>query len=322
MLIEAPGNVELSSYAPVRIAEHPAHVTDEMIDAQINRELERFARYVDAPDAAAEGDFLYVDMTTTVNGKAEASLSGNGLTIALGKGMEPEGFVENVTGMNVGESRSFDFVAYDRTGYANGPDMFHVDIRLIAKHRRTVPKLTDEFVASRLSQHDSTVEQFRNRVRAFLLDKQKSHNEMRLEQDAVSELSTRLITPIDDSSIEEMRDALLDTLTREIAMQGSTLSRFMEQQGLSERQFQMTLLVQARESIRQGFALDALARHLGVTVDEGARRQAVGELAQENADEMWRRCEAENAWEAVDTMARRNAAVAWLMKTAIIERKR
>lgn len=321
MLIEAPSNVELSSYAPVRIAEHPAHVTEAMIDAQINRELERFARYIDAPDAAMEGDLLYVDMTTTVNGKKEAALSGNGISIALGKGMEPEGFVENVTGMTVGESRSFDFIAYDQTGQTNGPDTFHVDISLIAKQRRAVPELTDEFVSSRLSQHDSTVKQFRNRVRAFLLDKQKTQNEMRLEQDAVSELSTRLVTPIDDTSIEEMRDAILETLTRDMAIQGSTLSRFMEQHNMNERQFQMALLVQAREALRQGFALDALARHLGTTVDENARKQAIAELAPENADEVWSRCETENAWDVVDTMAKRNAAAAWLMETAIIERK-
>lgn len=316
MMLESPHEMTLSSYEPVLVKESPTRVTEEMIDAQLAREMGRFAQYEDAPGGAQIGEILRVDMETFVNGEAEPGLTGNGMTVILDRGMLPSGFVDGVLGMKVGEEHSFDFTAHDSMNPAGAPDDFHVRISLIDKKRRTVPELTDEFVRTRLSERDKTVAQFRERVRAFLEKKQREDVLQRREQLAVSELSRRLVEPLPDSMIESARDDILESLSAEVASHGMTLSQFMQQQGMDERQFQMSIMIQARESLRQGFALDALARHLNVKVGDAARQRALDELAPNDPEAARRACEESNDWQAVDVMARRLAAVDWLMATA------
>lgn len=316
MILEAPIEMTLSSYDPVRVRETPPQVTEEMVDAQLAREMDRFAAYEDAPDGALEGEIMRVDMETLVNGHPEPGLTGNGLTVVLDRGMLPSGFVDGMLGIRPGEERTFDFAAHDSSNPSGAPDEFHIHVHLHEKRRRTVPRLTDEFVRSRLSERDKTVAQFRARVRAYLEGRQREESLQRREQLAVSELSRRLAQPLPDAMIESTRDDILESLSVEVASRGMTLAQFMQQQGMNERQFQMSIMIQARESLRQGFALDALARHLGVTVDDALRKRALEELAQDNAESARRACEEHGDWNAVDVMARRLAAVDWLMETA------
>lgn len=308
---------QLSSYEPVRVMETPVQVTDEMIEAQLARELARFASFEDAPGAAKEGEVLRVDMTVTVNGQVEPSLTGKDMSVLLSREMEPAGFVEGVTGMLPGEQRSFSFEAADSQNPSAVPDSFQVQVYLKEKRRRTVPQLTDEFVRERLSQSCRTVGEFREQVRAYLAEQQRRERDARREQLATAELGKRLVGVIPDEQIEEARDGIVESLMADLTASGMTLAQFMQQQGMTERQFQMTVTMQARESIRQGRALDALSEHLGVLVDDAARARALAELAPGNEDEARQRCDEQDGWDIVDTMARRMAARDWLMETAV-----
>lgn len=316
---EAQKDFELSTYEPVRVAVAPVRVTDEMVEAQLAREMARFARFEPAPGPAEEGESLRVNMHVAVNGVPEKALCGEGMTVALSRDMEPAGFVEGVAGMRTGERRSFDFTAHDQVNPGNPPDAFHVDIELLDKRRRVVPDLTDEFVRTRLSAQDATVAQFTERVRAYLADQQRREDEQRREQLACAELSRRLADALPDELIEQTRDDIMESLVADVAASGMTIAQFAEQQGMTERQLQMTILAQARESLRQGFALDVLYRHLGTPIDEAARARALAELAPGHEDEARTRCDERDGWEIVDVMARRLVAKDWLMKTAVFE---
>ena len=318
MILEAPAHYTLSSYEPVHVAEPAAHVTEEMIEAQLTREMARFARFEEAPGPACEGDCLRANLNITVNGQLAEDVSGQGVTVVLSHDAQPAGFVGGVVGMACGDTRSFDFTATDRTNPAAPPDAFHVEIELLEKKRRVVPELTDEFVRTRLSEHDKTVGEFRERVRAYLARQLEAENTERREQRAVEELGRRLKESIPDELIEQARDEILDSLTADLTAGGMTLAQFIEQQGMNERRFQMTIMMQARESLRQGFALDALWRHLRLPIDDAARERALEELAPGQTEQARKLCD-EQGWGPVEAMARRQAACDWLMRTAVFE---
>lgn len=319
MIREAPEHYRLSSYEPVRIAEPPVQVTEEMVDAQMAREMSRFARFEPALGPACEGECLRAKMEVLVNGEPEEAMSGESVTVVLQRGAQPEGFVAGIEGMRVGERRSFDFSAADPADPTGSPAAFHVDIELADKRRRVIPQLTDEFVRARLSATDRTVEQFRERVRRCLADEQGKGIKERRERLAVEELGKRLVGTIPDALIEEARDEIAVSFAADLTSSGLTLHQFLEQQGMSERHYQMTVMMQARESLRQGFALDVLYRHLKTPIDEAARQRALSLLAPGREEEARALCEEREGRDALEITARRQAACEWLMRTAVFE---
>ena len=305
---------ELSSYEPVYLHEPPAQVTEEAVNAQIMREMNRFATYEVSDGPVAEGDCVQVNMSTLANGVPEMSLSGDELAIVLSRELMPEGFVAAVEGMNVGDHKEFQF-----TNKESNQNLVHysVAIDVLDKRRRIVPELTDEFVAARLSQEDKTVEQFRNRVRVYLQGQISEGDSARREELADAELGRRLRGAIPDALIERTAADMLESIRANSAAQGLTLSQFIELQGMNEKQFQMTVMMQARESLRQGLALDALFEHLDMQLDEADFDRALTELTPGAEDEARKNFQANDAWFIVRNMAVRLKAHDWLMRTAV-----
>lgn len=305
---------ELSSYEPVYINEPPAQVTEEAINAQLMREMNRFATYEETEGPVCEGDCVQVNMSTLANGVPEVSLSGDGMAIVLSRDLMPEGFVSAVVGMNVGEHKEFEFANIERDAT---PVYYKVALDVVDKRRRTVPELTDEFVQARLSRTDKTVAQFKERVRKFLQEQQKGADTSRREELADAELGKRLRGAIPDALIERTSKDMMESIRSNAAAQGLTLEQFIQMQGMDEKQFQMTLMMQARESLRQGLALDALFDHLGMTLEDADYSQALHELAPGNEEAARKNFQDNDAWYIVRNMAMRLKAHNWLMKTAV-----
>lgn len=305
---------ELSSYEPVYLHEEPAQVTEEMINAQIMREMNRFATYERNEEPVTEGDCVQASMSTLANGVPEMSLSGDELAIVVSRDLMPEGFVAAIEGMRIGEHKEFQF-ANEENG--QGAVHYSVAIDVLDKRRRIVPELTDEFVSTRLSQTDKTVAQFRERVRAFLANQVSEGDGTRREELADAELGRRLRGAIPDALIERTAEDMLDSIRASSAAQGLTLSQFIQLQGMDEKQFQMTVMMQARESLRQGLALDALFEHLGMELEGADYDRALTELAPGAEEDARRSFQANDAWFIVRNMAVRLKAHDWLMKTAV-----
>ena len=311
---------ELSSYDPVRIHVPPASVTEQMIDAQLAREMERFAVVGPVEGPVAEGDNIFVDMQVTVNGKPAPELSGEKMSVMLLHGLMPGEYVENVVGMTKGESKSFDFAAVDRRDTSSVPDEFHVELTLLDAQRRTVPQLTDGFVATRLSATDKTVAEFREHVRAHLESTLQAEDARRREEAADAELASRLVGSVPDELIEKTTRNIVDQLRANLAARGMSLEQYFAQQGMNERQFQMSAMMQARESLRQGLALDALFRHMGYSLTEADVDRALAEVAPGNEERAKAGLEEDDETrEYVLQMAARLKAHDWLVKTAVFE---
>ncbi len=308
--------VKLSSYEPVYLKGARGRITEEQVNAQIMREMNRFATYKDAPGPAAEGDCLQVNLSTMANGAPDMGLSGDGLAIALSRDVMPLGFVEAVVGMNTGDHREFEFDNLESDG---GIVHYRCAVDLIDKKHRITPELTDEFVATRLSESAKTVAEFKDAVRGYLEKRADPAKDPQLEARLDEELSKRLQGSIPDELIERTAQGIMESIRQNAEAQGMTIAQFAQAQGADEQQFAMNVMRQARESLRQGFALEALFAHHGMEIDDADEKAALAELAP-GAEETARKNIADNdAWYLVRNLARRLKAHQWLVRTAVIE---
>ncbi len=307
---------ELSSYEPVYLHAPAPEVTKEAIDAQIAKEMNRFATYEEAQGPACEGECLQVNLSTMANGAPAMELSGDGVAIVVDRSLVPAGFVDGVIGMNVGEHREFSFDNLESTGEVVH---YQVAVDLVDKRRRNVPELTDEFVRTRLSQDDKTVEEFRARVAAWLGSKGSEAATARREEMVDEEVGSRLLAAIPDALVERAAADMTQAMRQNAEAQNMTLEQFAQANGMDSQQLGMQVMMQARESLRQGLALDALFDHLGMELDDADIARALEELAPGHAEEAKAAFQANDAWFIVQTMARRQCAHAWLVETAVFE---
>ena len=92
-----------------------------------------------------------------------------------------------------------------------------------------------------------------------------------------------------------MREQLMNNVRQTAQQQGKTLDAFIEEQG-GQQQFGMMMMMQIRELLVQGFALDALFRHEHLVLNDDdinaacrLRKRSVGRKVQRSAF-LWLQC--------------------------------
>lgn len=307
---------ELSSYEPVKVKVSDQHLDEQLVEGYIHQVLEQHAHWQRPERAVQAGDFILVDMETELNGAHEEGLSGQHMSIELAYGKMPKDFVDNVAGMEVGQEREFSFIAPRQDAMDGQFDSFSVRLKLRDARIKVVPELSDRFVCEALSDSGSSVEEFRENVRNMLRARLGMENEQGREAAADAELASRLTDPIPDVLIERMSRDIYSSLRRNLDAQNMSVAQYLEREGMDERKFQMSLMSQARDALRQGLALDALFEHLDEPIGPDDIRRALSELAPGRTDEAERYFKSNGTWSMVLQMAGRLKAHDWLMRTA------
>lgn len=313
---------ELTDYSPVHVKRQPFELTDKMVSLQIAQEMERFAVFEESAGALEVGDYAMFDMTTQINGEEAAGLSGKNSRLALVRGEMPDGFIDAVVGMMPGDERTFEFTA-KLPGAGDGavPDKFNVRAKLIEKRVRRVPELTDEFVRENMQGAGvgETAESFRASVKARMEAQVEEQRKMQDENAVDAELAKRLDANIPDLYLENTHRDILQNMQANLAAQGLTIAQYAQQQGASEQQFSMMVAMQARESLRQGFALDAYFRHMGQEVTDADIEAALHEMTPGHEDQARANFDKNGAWFVVRETAARLKAHNDALSKAIFE---
>ena len=310
---------ELSSYEPVHVKVNDQQLDEQLVETYIQQVLEQHAHWQRPERTVLPGDFILVDMETKLNGQHEEGLSGQHMSIELSFGKMPDAFIDNVKGMEIGDEREFSFTAPRQDAADGQVDAFDVQLRLRDVRIKVVPELSDRFVCEALSDSGTTVDEFRENVRNTLRARLGVENEQGREAAADAELASRMTDAIPDVLIERMSRDILASLRRNLEMQNMSLRQYLEREGLDERKFQMSLMSQARDALRQGCALDALFEHLNQPIEDEDIERALQELAPGRLQEARQYFKSNGTWPMVLQMAGRLKAHDWLMQTAIFE---
>lgn len=309
---------ELKSYEPVTVDLPKAEVTDAMVSDQIAQMMDRYADYELATgDVLEEGDCCKADLETTLDGEVLSGLTGKGHLLHLEPGLMPEGFNQGIIGMKVGQTKEFDFEAPK-----NDPDepeaieTLHVKVTINDKRRRVVPALTDAFVKKNFPNKGATADEYRVSLKEDLrrdLDDRMTGQRDALVDDAFAE---RLDASIPDLYYEYAQRDLMDNLQQQLQQRQMTLEQYIQQLGMEQNQFQMMLMMQAMKTLRSGFSLDALYRHLEDPITEEDIQAALQEIAPGHEQQAREEMESNGTMFVVHEMAERLKAHAWAMKHA------
>ena len=149
--------VQLADLENITVPYVQSHVSDEEVDASVQRILENNAETVQVKDrAVADGDTLNIDYVGSVDGVefAGGSTQGNGTTVTIGVTSYIDDFLEQLIGHMPGEN--FDIEVTFPDPYPNNSDLagkdaiFNITINYIEDKR--LPELTDAWVEEHYGQ--------------------------------------------------------------------------------------------------------------------------------------------------------------------------
>jgi trigger factor len=112
-----------------------------------------------------------------------------------------------------------------------------------------------------------SVESLKEAIRGQLTAAHQEEYETLKRQSAASEAAKRFEGKIADPVYEAMRDNLMNNLRSQLQQQNIKFEQFVAQNG-GEQQFSMMVMMQTRQNLVEGYALDAVFRHEKMTLTD------------------------------------------------------
>lgn len=312
-------NYELSSYEPVEFDAPKFFMDESLVDEQLQKMTESYTAYKAAEAKPLEaGDSCLIAMECFEDGKRLEGLSTDGRTYVTGQGYMPEGFDENIYGMTPGETRSFSFEGPSFDEDFN-PVTQKVDCTLTLKEiqQAVAPELNDEWVQKNMPWY-KTFADLRDDIARSIERQQRTQYDSYLRNLAVTELAKRFEGKIADEVYEATRNNLVNNIRMGLQQQNKTWEEFVKENG-GEQQLGMMMMLQTREILVQGFALDAVYRHEKLNVSDADIEEACASInPQMNPKQIRQQFEQNGQFFALRESAERIKANKWIVEHAKI----
>lgn len=260
---------ELTSYDPVTVEAVPFSVDESAVQAEFDSMSQQYTAYVKDEDAdpdhvVAPGDYVKVSIVAKgPDGKPFRGLNTDGRTYAVGAGHMPEGFDSQVQGMKVGERKSFSFdgPSFD-DDYNETTERVDATVEVLELLVEQKPQIDDEWVSKNMPWF-KTADELKTSIRKSIEVAQRESYDAYIRQAVAAEWAKRFQGKIADEVYESIMVQLRENIRAELQQQGTDWNQFVEQSG-GESNVSMMLMMQAREVLTQGYALDAIFRHFGL----------------------------------------------------------
>ena len=254
--------VKLGKYEGVEVPYSKREVTDETVDAEIERMRKRNSTLENVEDRAAQnGDTVVIDYEGFKDGVAFEGGKGESYSLKLGSGSFIPGFEDQVCGHKIGEEFSIE-VKFPEEYHAEdlkGADAtFNVKIHNIKAE--ILPELDDEFVKD-VSEFD-TLDELKADIR--------KNQEEAAEKEAKNIFINETLKVVADNAEVEIPDVMvnneLENLAQEqasrMSQQGLQLDMYLQYIGQDMEQFKQSLRPMAEIRVKNNLVIEAVSKAL------------------------------------------------------------
>ena len=250
--------VELGAYKGIKVEKLEVSVTDEEVDAEMEKERQRNARTVSVTDRAVkDGDQTVIDFEGFKDGVAFEGGKGENYPLTIGSGAFIPGFEDQLIGKNIGEEVEVNVTFpenYQAEELAGQPAVFKVAIKEIKE--KELPALDDEF-ASEVSEFD-TLDEYKADVKANLLMKKEKDAKNAKEDAVISAIVADAKMDIPEAMIKTQQRQMVDEFAQRIQSQGLSLEQYFQFTGLTEEKLVEQVKPQAEQRIKSSLVLEAI----------------------------------------------------------------
>ncbi len=273
--------VTLGEYKGLKVDKVSAEVTDEEVDAEIEKERERNARTVDVTDRAVQDkDQITLDFEGFVDGEAFEGGKGEDYPLTIGSGAFIPGFEDQLVGAEIGKETEVKVTfpeEYQAKELAGKEAVFKCTVKTIKV--KELPELDDEF-ASDVSEEGETMEEYKAEVRGKLKERKEREAKEKKENQVVEQAVANAEIDLPEPMVDLQARQMADDFARRIMQQGMTLEQYFQFTGLSEEKMMEELKPQAEKRIRTRLVLEAIVAAENIEVSDERLEEELKKMAE------------------------------------------
>lgn len=223
--------VELGAYMGVEVKKAEANVTDEDVENEFNKVVEKNARLVSVTDRPIQsGDTAVIDFEGFIDSVPFEGGKGEDYSLVIGSGTFIPGFEDQLIGKNVADDVDVNVSFPEEYGKEdlNGKEAF---FKVLVKEIKVkeLPAVDDEF-AKDISEFD-TLEEYKKDLRNKLEESAKNKAERDNEERVIQAVVENATVDVPNVMVEKHIDAMARDFDMRLRYQGLDLQRYMEMMG-------------------------------------------------------------------------------------------
>ncbi|MFT4011653.1 MAG: trigger factor [Nocardioidaceae bacterium] len=277
--VDVRPEIAVPAYEGIEVEVDEFPVTDQDVEEQLQALRTRFGKLVDVDRAAADGDFVVIDLVATKDDEVVDGAEVTGMSYQVGRGGMIDGLDEALAGMSAGEEKTFESKLVG--GDLLGEDV-EIRVKVTGVKEQELPELDDDF--AQLASEFDTVEELTDDTRTRLA------NGKRLEQaaaarDAVLEkLLDQVDVPLPETLVTEELKARRENVERQLAYAGLSMEQYLDDQEQTVDEFEADLEKTVRDAVAAQFVLDEIAKGAEISVDQNELTQEMLRRAQQSGE--------------------------------------
>ena len=270
--------VTLGQYKGLEVEKVEAVVTDEEVQAELDRMAQNVAVTETVERPAAMGDTANINFEGFENGVPFNGGKGENHDLVLGSGSFIPGFEEQVVGMSAGEEKDIELTFpedYHAADLAGKAVVFHVKVNAVTV--TNVPALDDEF-AKDVSEFE-TLEELKADIRAKALEKAQKQINTAFENAAVEMAAQNVTVEMPAALIESELDNQMERFAYQLQMSGYSIEQYAQMMGGDLNTMRNAFRPAAEKQARVNVTLAKIIEVEGITVTEEEIAAEYEELA-------------------------------------------
>ncbi len=308
-VVEVRPTVAIPGYAGLVVTVPRPEVSDEDVDAQVDRLREQSGELVAADRPGVDGDYVTVDIHGRRSGADDLDVED--FLYEVGSDSALPGLDEQLRGAKPGDILEF------TTSVPGTEGVSDAEVRVLVKDVKCkiLPEATDEWAAE--ASEFETLDELRDDVRSRLAQVRKVQAQLALRERTLNAVVELVEDDPPQALVEaEVRERLHD-LGHRLESRRITVEQFLAASGRDEASLLEEIRAESAQAVRADLALRALADAEHVEVDDQELEEAISDMAEElstSAAELQRRLEHAGRLSAVRSDRRKAKALAWLIE--------
>ncbi len=270
---------KLGEYKGLEVGRKENEVPDDVVDREIERVRESFARLEPVERAATDGDSLLIDFEGLIDGTAFEGGKAEDYLLELGSGQLIEGFEEQLAGAEAGDEREVKvtFPAEYQAEHLAGKDaVFKVKVKEVRE--KILPELDDDF-ASDASEFETLDE-----LRADIREKVGEALAGRAEEDfriaAIDAAVAVATVDVPASLVTARASERWERMERQLAQRGMDPNTFLQMQGKTREELIEESKPDAERELKREAVVTAIAAAEEIEVSDEELVEALEHSAQ------------------------------------------
>ncbi|MFI5496887.1 trigger factor [Actinoplanes sp. NPDC051859] len=252
--VDVRPEITVPDLSTIKVEVPALEIGDNEIDEQINGLRERFATLKTVERAAAEGDYVQLDLKATVDGEEVPGGSATNISHEVGSKQLLPGLDEVLVGLAADAEATFttQLVGGDFAGR-------DADVAVTVKSvkDKQLPEIDDEF-AQMASEFD-TLDELRADLKERLTKVKKVEQIYAARDEALKQLVAAADIPAPEGIVKEEVEGRKQAMTDQLERIGATLEDYLASEEKTEEQIDTELTEAAAEGVKIQLLLDTIA---------------------------------------------------------------